>query len=133
MRRESRKQPGRRVLLQVDDVEVSLRLTSRESLAHAARRMPVRGWLPFSKTERRVLVLLLQKGALSREQIATELDESVEGRLRGILATLVARMVLMVTTDGYQVNVSTGQRQHLLGWVNGLAGKEGEEQGVGSS
>jgi hypothetical protein len=72
--------------------------------------MPVPEWLPFSETEARVIRLLLDSTPLSRDQIARALDESPDGRLKGIMATLVARDVVNVKADGYALNCSEDKK-----------------------
>jgi hypothetical protein len=90
--------------------------------------MPEADWLPFSETEIKVLRLLTEHAALSREGIATALDESVDGRLRGILATLVARHVLAVTSDGYRLNVADDRRTGIRVYLDSLG--VGKPRGV---
>lgn len=75
-------------------------------------------WLTFSPTEVRVIRYLLAHGPTSREDLATGLGESVEGRLRGICATLVARKVLLVTQNGYAVNAADDAIPALEAWLN---------------
>lgn len=65
----------------------------------------------------------LKRRALSREEVARLLDESPEGRIKGILATMVSRRVLAVTGDGYQLNLDVaqvGQVRELLGRLEGV-------------
>lgn len=106
--------------MRVGDVRVSLEVGDEMS----ARAMPCDDWLPFSPTECRVLALLLKGRPLSREELATKLDEAVDGRLRGILATLVARKVLLTTTDGYAINAADGKRQSLREWLKAWDGNQ---------
>jgi len=87
--------------------------------------LPIPAWLPFSHTEQRVLVLLLSEGAKSREQIALALDESIDGRLRGILAGLHARRVLHIGDDGYAINAPESTRPALRRWLDTVAGEPG--------
>src|SRR5262245_10571412 len=55
---------------------------------------PVLGWLFLSSTEEKIVRLLLAASALSREEIASRIDENADGRLKGILAGLVGRHVI---------------------------------------
>jgi hypothetical protein len=106
------KRRGERVRVQVGDVQVSLRIPR----AGDGAALPSAEWLPFSPTEKRVVMLLIGSQALSRDDIAQKLDESPDGRIKGILATLVARKVILVTPDGYQVNAPEGKRKALKEW-----------------
>ena len=91
-------------------------MSFRLKVEKPSQRMPA-GWLMFAELERRVLLALLSDGALSREQLAGKLEESADGRLRGILANLTARKVLMVTADGYAVNAAGEEREGVRGWL----------------
>lgn len=82
--------------------------------------MPAESWLPFSQTEQKVLRLLLDSGPLSREEIATRLNESVDGRIKGILATLVGRHVLLTTQDGYCLNIKSEDADRIRQFLDGL-------------
>ncbi len=79
--------------------------------------MPDAGWLPFSPTEFRVIRLLLDKGALSREEVARNLDESPDGRIKGIMATLTARRIVAVTPEGYRLNMPEANRPAVSSWL----------------
>jgi hypothetical protein len=83
--------------------------------ANAETQLMPSGWHVFSATEEKVVALLLEKGKpMSREQIASALDESADGRIRGIMATLVSRAVCNVTADGYRLNVNTDADRETL-------------------
>jgi hypothetical protein len=91
--------------------------------------MPWPDWLPFSTTELRIVGLMLSRQALSREQIASALDETVDGRIKGVLASLVSRKVLLVTGDGYQLNAPADARPALKEWVRARESAENERPG----
>ena len=118
----------KRLRLSLGEVRVTVDLP--DSAAPGAA-MPREDWLLFSSTELRVLRVLVDRPALSREQIASALDESAEGRLKGVLAALGARKVILVTADGYQLNAPTESRAVLRTWLAGLlgGGAEGESTG----
>jgi predicted ArsR family transcriptional regulator len=80
--------------------------------------MPVEEWSPFSETEARVIRLLLDSPPLSRDQIARALDESPDGRLKGIMATLVARDVVLVKSEGYSLNCSEEKKAGVRAWLD---------------
>jgi len=104
-------------------VEIAVRLQDSGS------GLPQEEWLPFSQTETRVLELLLRSQAMSREEIATALDESIDGRLKGVLATLTGRRVLLTTTSGYTVNAPEGRRLALRRWLESVGSREVERPG----
>ena len=79
--------------------------------------MPDNGWLPFSPTEFKVIRLLLERGPLSRDEVAKHLEESPDGRIKGVMATLVARRVVAVTTEGYRLNVGEQNRAVVASWL----------------
>lgn len=107
------RQKRRTMRMSAEGVEVVLRLPPGQALTRFAG-LP-ENWLPFSHTEVRVLLLLLRRRCpLSREQIATALDESVDGRLRGVLAALNNRRALMIGSEGYQVNAHADEVPALL-------------------
>lgn len=92
--------------------------------------MPSSDWLPFAQTELRIIRLLVGKQAMSREQIASALDESPEGRLKGILAILGSRKVVLVTADGYQLNATTEERPAIREWLDMVGRNLGEQAGA---
>jgi hypothetical protein len=112
---KDRGKPGRRVRVQVGDVRLSVRLADAD--ADDSSRLPFPGWLAVSATEEAVLKLLLEKTALSREQIALALDESVDGRLRGVLATLHARKILAIGDNGYELAIPARGKERLRKWL----------------
>jgi hypothetical protein len=79
--------------------------------------MPVQEWLPFSEAEVRVIRLMLDSPPLSRDQLARALDESTEGRFKGIIANLVSRHVLLLTAEGYLLNVAEDKKPTLRDWL----------------
>lgn len=98
-----------RVILD-DGTEVIVRIPNPEPVA--ADVLP-EGWRLFSATEERVLALFLKHRALVRERLCQLLDESPDGRMKGILATLVGRKVLLVTGEGYQINLPDDRLDEL--------------------
>lgn len=74
-------------------------------------------WMFFSPTEVRIVELLVEGKALSRDEIARKLDESVDGRIRGILATLVARRVLANGPEGYYLHAPDEKRALIRNWL----------------
>lgn len=102
-----------------DEVEVKVRgaVVIVRVPSQVGDEMPP-GWCLFSPTEVKVLRYLLAHGATSREDLAVGLEESVDGRLRGIAATLVARKILLVTQSGYAVNAPDESLTGLVSWLD---------------
>jgi hypothetical protein len=101
---------GIKVFLDIPSLTVDARL------AHGALPMAMSDWAFFDPFEERIVRLLLDHDALSREQIATRLGESAEGKMKPTLASLVARRVLATGADGYRLNTTAEKRDELRGW-----------------
>jgi hypothetical protein len=86
--------------------------------------MALSDWLLFSPTELRVIRLLYERGPLTRDALCQKLDESPDGRLKGILATLVGRHVLLVTGDGYALNGPPEYRERVRAWLESVREEE---------
>jgi hypothetical protein len=125
----------RRIRLQIEgivaifDVPSIAPVTPDARVAHGALPMAFGDWLFFSPAEERIVRLLLDHDALSREQIAAKLDESETGRIRGLLACLVARRVLAAGADGYRLNTDAAKRAELRAWFDDRDTSGGEPGG----
>lgn len=105
----------KRLRLTLGEVRVTVDLPDSGREGNA---LPLADWLPFSPTEFRVLRLLWEKGPLVREELCRKLDESPDGRIKGVLATLVGRHVLLVTSEGYALNCPPDYRERVKAWLD---------------
>lgn len=99
--------------VEIGGVEVSLRLTKEKD---RGKTMLLRDWLAFSAAEQGVLKILVRGVARTREQLAREMEESADGKLKILLANLVLRKVIIVTDDGYAVNAPASKLPGLRTW-----------------
>jgi hypothetical protein len=74
-------------------------------------------WKWFAPMEEKIVRLLLDGASLSREEIADKIDESPDGKIKGVLAELVERHVLSVQREGYRLNCSEEARPALKEWL----------------
>jgi len=91
------------------------------SVAGKGRQM-LSNWLLFTKAELAILRLLADGRARSREEIARELGESPEGKLKGLLANLGDRLCITVRPDGYRINAHDDELPELRRALGSLEG-----------
>lgn len=115
-----------RLRLSLGKVRVTVDLPSEKD---GGERLPLTEWKLFTPTELRVIRLLVERHAMSREEIGTAIDESPEGRLKSVLASLTARRVLKVTESGYVLNVPPGGKKGLREWIKSYMGDDEEVAG----
>lgn len=110
---------SRRIRLEVDGVQVLLRVLPHAAAEEGSAALPVvilTDWSFFNALEERIVRLLLD-GPLSREEIARKLDESADGKVKPTLAGLASRRVLRTTADGYAVNAIGERLTELRSWL----------------
>jgi hypothetical protein len=88
------------------------------------------GWRLFSPLEARVVRLLLD-GPGTRERIARVLDEAADGKLRYVLAELVAREVASTGADGYRLVLAGGERPAVAALLDGIQAEDGGRDAPG--
>src|SRR5688572_18384493 len=99
---------GRRLRFNLDGIDVTVRLQERGG-------RPARAWLFFSPLEARIVRALLG-GPATREQLARVLEEPPDGKLKGVLAELVAREVLASGSEGYRLLLGESTPAKVAAW-----------------
>lgn len=99
--------------------EIRIAITIPEA-AGKGGAMFVSNWRQFSRSELAILRLLLDGKARSREEIARELNESPDGKIKSTLATLADRECLLITQDGYKANLAEDELEAARKWLQSV-------------
>src|SRR5262245_7094844 len=100
------------ICLQVGTLCITL--GPREAKQEGPDLFPSRRWFFCSGIEREMLLALVARGTLTREQLAREVGEELGGKLKNLIPNLVARRWLVNGKWGLQINAEAADVQEWL-------------------